>query len=208
MAGNAQKTPLGRSLNQHATRRALDQVNLDGKDLPCRVVAVMGATVKVSFDVQSVFTIPEVVMPVSTSIYSRAPTQVGDLGVAKAADVHIGVVSGLGGVAPTLAQPGNLSALSFHPSGNSTWAPVPDANQHVVQGPNGVLLQTMDGSVSLNLSKAGLVLTIGGVTYTFTAALLATSADVVAGATQISLSKHLHTSSGAGSATSTPIPGT
>src|SRR5271170_5012693 len=110
-AQSAHKTPLVRSLNQMATRRALDQIAKLGQALPASIVAVSGSIVTVNFDVSGVYTLPNVTCPKAESEWLRAPTQLGDLGLVIPSDAYLGGISGLGGGTPQFTLQANLSAL-------------------------------------------------------------------------------------------------
>lgn len=153
---SAQKIPLARSLNAMATKRVIDALAQNGWELPCSIVSVTGWIVTVKFEIDTQdFTFPQITIPVFESNYDYIPFQVGDLGVVMTIGAYLGGVSGLGGGTAQLGVVPNLSALGFVPVGNSGW-PVPEnanANQRVVQGPKGAILQTMDGIVYVNVDK-------------------------------------------------------
>lgn len=136
---NSQKTPIVHSLNEMARKRALDQIQLTGKNLPASIVSVSGSIVTVKFELNSEFTLMQVTIPLFGPEYVRYPMQPGDKGVVLAMDARIGAMSGLGTGTATLAQPANLAALVFLPIANTQWAAV-DPNSVVVRGPNGVVL--------------------------------------------------------------------
>ena len=109
------------------------------------------------------------------------PTQVGDLGVTMPADVYLGGISGLGGGTADFTQRGNLTALVFVPVSSAGSPPI-DQNAAQVQGPNGAIIQTTEGTASsvvtnqagttitfgsntLTLNASGLTVTIGGVSF-------------------------------------------
>jgi hypothetical protein len=152
MASNAQKTPLARSLNDFAAGRAQNAIQRLGKVLPCSVVKVAGAIVTVKFEVREApFTLPHATMPVFGPEYIRYPIQVGDKGMAVAADAYLGEMSGLGVGSADLSQRANLSQLVFLPHGHAKWFPV-DGNAVVLYGPNGVVLRDQFGSCTLTLT--------------------------------------------------------
>ena len=165
MAHDGLKNPLAESLNLIAQQRAADAIQALGQALPCHVVAVAGQIVTVAFDtVTPGQTLPQVKMPILTSPYDWLPVQVGDKGVTVPSDVYLGGVSGLGGGTATLAPVGNLSALVFAPVANAAWSTTYQ-NYRVVQGPDGVVLQTLDGAVVLKLDATGVTIT-GNLTVT------------------------------------------
>lgn len=115
------KKPVGDSVNAVGRARALDQVTLDGKSLPARVVKVIGPRiVTVSFEVNGrATTLPQVTVPVECPPYIYYPIAVGDLGKVSAADARLGGVTGLGSGVARLDRPANLAALSFTWLGNT-----------------------------------------------------------------------------------------
>jgi hypothetical protein len=84
-------------------------------------------------------------------------------------DCYLGGVSGLGGGTADLRKRANLSALVFHPVSNSNSPPI-DPNAAQVQGPNGVILKTTEGTASsIVVSQTGITLTFGSTTVTLNA---------------------------------------
>jgi hypothetical protein len=190
-----------------------------GQALPAKVVSVQGSIVTVSFLVQGPYTLPNVTMPIAGPQWSRAPTQVGDLGVCIPASVYIGGVSGLGGGVADFTQRAPLSTLTFFPVGNANWTAPDDANAWVIYGPNGAILRdsqsqivlklqptvaeltlpagvsfVINGNVEItgNLALGGSLTGVNGGTY---AAALKTTGDIIGnvGAGQVSLVNHTHT---------------
>lgn len=159
MANNAQKTPLTRTLNRLAQKHALDAIALTGKSLPCTVAAVSGSIVTVNFEVTSVYTLPQVTMPLFGPEYIRYPIQKGDKGYAMAADAYLGGMSGLGGGAADLSLPANLSALVFMPIGNKIWSEV-DPNAVTIYGPNGVVARDTQSATVCTLTPTGWTLDV------------------------------------------------
>ena len=88
------------------------------------------------------------------------PTQIGDLGWTVPADAYLGGVSGLGGGTADLSAPGNLEALVFVPVSNKTSPPI-DQNAAQIQGPNGAIIRTLDGSASVVVNTSGITMTFG-----------------------------------------------
>lgn len=152
MADNVQKTPLARSLNRFAERKALGLMQMTGKGLPCQITKVdaTGLIVTVKFLVTSPYTLPNVTVPVASSQYARAPLQVGDQGVCLSADTYIGGVTGQGGTADLSLQ-ANLSALIFFPVGSTKFAATDDANAYVIYGPDGVILRDSQSKGKLKI---------------------------------------------------------
>lgn len=160
-ANNAQKTPLGISLNRWGRGKAMDAIQELGKSLPATVVSVMGSIVQVKFEVQSKFTLSNVTIPLIGCEYARPPIQPGCRGFVIAADAYLGGMSGIGGGVADLTPPANLTALVFAPIGNRGWTTV-DPNAYVIYGPNGVVLKSQDGATTLTLTPGGVVVTTGG----------------------------------------------
>lgn len=158
MADNALKTPLGRSLNEFALRKVQNQVQIEGKSLPCRVVAVSNTLVTVAFEVTSDFTLPNVTVPQAYSRYVRLPTQVGDLGIVRPIDTYLGGVSGLGGGTANLTPRANLAALVYEPVSAKGW-PAVDPNAVVVSAPHGVVLRDDANSVSIIMHDGTITVT-------------------------------------------------
>jgi hypothetical protein len=204
--GNFQKTPLVSSLNQFATAKAQDAIQQLGKALPCSVVSVQGAIITVKFEVQSGFTLPQVTVPLFGPEYIRYPIQSGDKGVVFAADAYLGGMSGLGGGVADLTPRNNLTTLVFFPIGNKNWQAV-DPQSVVIYGPNGVVIETKDQSISLTLTPSGIVIQ-GNVTIQGS---LAVTGSVIAGsggADQVGLQTHVHlnTQASTTSTSGTPKP--
>ena len=171
-AGNQQKTPLARSLEQFANRKVHSALDLLGQSLPCTVAAVIGSgIVKVNFELKNVpFTLPQITVPILGFEYVRMPIQTGCKGMVISADAYLGGMSGLGGGTADLTFRPNLANLVFVPLGNSGWSAADDPNAVVIYGPNGVILRDSDSKVVLTLSPtantlnlpAGVPLTITG----------------------------------------------
>lgn len=198
-----QKVPLSGSLNTFARGRARDALQNTGRSLPCSVVSVKGAIVQVRFEVQSVFTLPNVTIPLFGPEYIRYPIQPGDKGIVISADAYIGGVSGLGGGVADLTPRGNLAALVFVPIGNTAWSAV-DGQAVVVYGPNGVVLRDTGAKVTFTLTPSGIAI-VGNVSVKGDVSItgkLTTTGDVVAGG--ISLMNHTHTTTTSGQQTSGP----
>lgn len=184
MADNYDKLWVQKSANQLAINRAQAAIQKLGRALPCHVVAVNGSIVTVAFDVNAgPQSLPKITIPKAESPWIRMPTQVGDKGVTMPADAYLGGVSGLGGGVATLTQRANLTALVFVPVSNASSGPI-DPNAAQVQGPNGAIVRTTQGTtssvvtnqtgttitfgaVSLTVNAAGVTVTVGSETFTF-----------------------------------------
>lgn len=212
--GNYQKTPLGQSLARISREAVATALQQTGKGLPCTVVAVSGQFVTVNFEIAGgPFTLPNITIPITTSRYDWIPVQIGDTGMTVAADVYLGGVTGQGGGVAPLVQRLNLTALAFQPLPKVVWT-VPNANQRVVQGPAGALVQTLDGKNSINLVSGSITISIGGsqvmeitsagvaITGTLTATGEITAGQ--GGGDQVGLQTHLTTGVSGGTGTSGP----
>lgn len=163
----SQKTPLARSLNQLAERRAHDQLQQTGRNLPASVVSVAGSIATVKFELQGT-TLSNVTCPIVGSEYIRLPVQPGMKGMVVSADAYLGGVTGLGGGTAALSLPANLSALAFLPLGNSGFSASEDPNKIVLYGPDGAIIRTEDESVSIKVDPTlGVVITAGAFTWIF-----------------------------------------
>lgn len=124
---------------------------MQGRSLPCHVVAVQGQIVTVQFDMLPDGTIyPEVTIPVATFPYIRCPIQIGEKGVTVAADVSLRGVSGLGTGMATRSLTFSLTPIFFVPLSNNGWSEE-DPNKIVLYGPDGAILKTEDGASSVNV---------------------------------------------------------
>ncbi|SAK53637.1 hypothetical protein AWB78_01345 [Caballeronia calidae] len=184
MADNYSKLWLQNSLNQVAITRAQQAIESLGRALPCRVTAVEGAIVTIAFEMDTApWTLPPITIPKAESPWIRMPTQVGDQGVTMPADVYLGGVSGLGVGTADFRQAGNLEALVFVPVSNASSPPI-DQDAAQVQGPNGTILRTTEGTTSsivtdqngttitfgttsLVINATGITLTVDGQTFTW-----------------------------------------
>lgn len=165
---NASKLWVQKTLNQAMIARAAAAIQSTGRALPCRVTAVNGATVTVSFQTNNAgYVLPRITIPKAESNWIRNPTQIGDAGITVPADTHIGIISGLGATIPNMAnKPGNLSALVFMPVSDSR-SPPPDPDAALVSGPNGAIIKTTTGTASsVVTNQSGTVVTFGTVTIT------------------------------------------
>ena len=165
MASQVQKTPIARTLNVFAERKARGIIDLYGKALPASVVAVVSSgIVTVKFEIantpRSPYTLPNVTVPLFGPEYVRYPIQPGCKGVVFPADAYLGGVSELGGGVADLALRGNLSTLVFFPIGNTSWSASDDANALVLYGPDGVIIRDMNKKTVFTLTENGIVITL------------------------------------------------
>jgi hypothetical protein len=173
-----------KNLNQTAINRAAQAIESLGRALPCRVTSVNGSIVTVEFEADTApWTLQPVTIPKAESNWVRMPTQVGDKGVTAPSDLYLGGISGLGGGTADMRKRGNLSTLYFVPISNAGSPPI-DQDAAQVQGPNGAIIRTTEGTTSsvvtnqsgttitfgtttLVVNAAGITLTVGGQTFTW-----------------------------------------
>lgn len=162
MVSNAQKTPIARSLERFAQRKAGAALELEGRSLPASVAAVLGSgIVTVKFELANIsYTLNNITVPVEGSEYVRIPIQVGMLGWVKSADAYLGGVSGLGGGTADLTVRPNLSNLVWSPIGNKNWSAPDDPNKLVLYGPDGAILRTADKTAAVEANAQGVKVTI------------------------------------------------
>lgn len=160
---NPQKTPIARTITNKIQNEIADNGQLAPQNLPCVVTQVLpNGMVTVAFEVAGPISFPSVTIPQQISRYYRPPTQVGDKGVARAADSYLGGVSGLGGgVAQYLRQGSNLSNLVFTPINNTTFATV-DGNANVFTAPNGAVIKDDTGASVITLTPTSITMSCGG----------------------------------------------
>ncbi|WP_320533672.1 hypothetical protein [Robbsia andropogonis] len=156
--------------NLAAIKRARQQIEAEGRALPCTVTAVSGAVITVSFDLDtSPWTLQPITIPKAESPWMRMPTQVGDTGVAMPTGSYLGGISGLGGGTGKYGRRGNLSTLVFVPVSSANSAP-DDENAAQVCGPNGAIIRTTSGTTSsIVTDTSGTTITFGSVSIVLTA---------------------------------------
>lgn len=154
MADNAQKTWYARNANSMARKRAIDNQQIQVKATPVTVTAVDGAFVTVQFELQSGYTLPKITIPKSESKHMRLPTQVGEKGLAIAADFYLGGQSEDGGGVANDYPRGNLTPLVYVPIGQKSF-PAVDKDQVVASGPKGAVMKTDAGTNSIEVNLNG-----------------------------------------------------
>ena len=182
---NPQKIPFARAITNKVQNEIANSGQLSPQSLPCSVTAVhANGTVTVKFEVAGPISFPSVTIPQEIARYYRPPTQIGDKGVARAADCYLGGVSGLGGgVAQYTRKGSNLSNLVFTPISNASF-PAVNANANFFTAPNGfvaqddsgvsmitltpALIQLVVGTTTLLVNSSGVTITEGGNTITMT----------------------------------------
>lgn len=157
--GNFQRTPVVRSIQRAAQRKAEAAIELLGKALPCEVVSRTGSIVTVKFALTDTpFNLPQVTIPIIGSEYIRVPVQPGCKGLTISADASLGAATGLGPATVGLALPANLTALVFVPIGNKSFAPEhPDHLE--LYGADGVLIKNKkDKDWYVELTSSGVTI--------------------------------------------------
>lgn len=152
------KKPIAMSLGETIKNRIFDASQLQGKALPCSVLASDGNFVTINFEIATDFTLPSVTIPIARAKYLSLPIQVGDTGLAIPADALLGGITGESGVTATMQLPSNLGALLFVPVGNKAFSLV-NPLQVAIAGPNGVVLSTEDMTNILTISTTGITMT-------------------------------------------------
>jgi hypothetical protein len=152
VSDNSQKTSVQDTLNEFGRRKAADAIQQTGRSLPATVVSAKGSIVTVKFEISNtVFTLPNVTIPLFGPEYIRYPIQPGDKGFVVAADAYLGGMSGLGGGTADLTQLANLATLVFFPIGNTSFFAV-DPQAVVIYGPNGVVLRDTTNASNVTLT--------------------------------------------------------
>lgn len=148
---NGQKFPFLKAFNNAVHTATEDRAAIEGRSLPCHVVAVTGQIVTVQFDMlPDGMQYPQVTIPIATFEYIRYPIQIGDKGVTVAADVSLRGISGLGTGIASRSLTLSLVPLFFVPLSNAGWTKE-DPNKIVLYGPDGVILKTADGASSITV---------------------------------------------------------
>ena len=148
---NSQKFPFLKALNNTIHTANEDRAAIEGRSLPCHVVAVTGQIVTVQFDMlPDGMQYPQVTIPIATFEYIRYPIQTGDKGVTVAADVSLRGISGLGTGIASRSLTLSLVPLFFVPLSNAGWTKE-DPNKIVLYGPDGAILKTADGASSITV---------------------------------------------------------
>jgi hypothetical protein len=157
-SNNVQKTPFQESLNRFFDEKERGTTAVSAKAMPASVVSIdaSGTIVTVKFEVQDdVITYPNMKMPVFGPRFIRYPLRAGGDDATKGfvipSDYYMGGMSGLGGGVANLTQRPNLSTYVFFPVGNTSNSETPFPNKTVIEGPEGVFLQTDDEETSLDL---------------------------------------------------------
>jgi hypothetical protein len=148
-------------------KKVVDAVRLQGKALACHVTGISGAIITVQFDLNDIYTLPQVNIPLFGPEYIRYPIKVGDLGIVQPVDVSISYTSGQGGNPPNLSDPASLEALYFMPIGNKNWVTV-DPTQVTIYAPNGVLVRDTTSAAQINLHPGDIKITLGSSTWEMT----------------------------------------
>lgn len=163
------KIPQAYSANTHVAARVAALAVLTGKGLPCKVVQVLiGPLVTVSFQVDSLFNIPNITMPVAgMSQYIRTPIQVGEVGRAVPTGGSVAAISGLGTGTPNLGPEGNLATLVFQPiSSTISWPTINQPNSTVIYGVSGGGVIMQDQAVgpvtTVTFNHTGVTITTTG----------------------------------------------
>ena len=157
-SNNAQKTPFQETLNRFVDEKQRFSDSLSAKPMPASVVSIeaSGTIVTVKFEVQDdVVTYPNMKMPVFGPRFIRYPLRAGGDDATKGFVIpsayYMGAMTGLGNGVANLTQWPNLSTYTFFPVGNVNDGDTPFPDKTVIEGPQGVYLQTDDEETSLNV---------------------------------------------------------
>lgn len=159
-----------KNINSVAIERARDAIQKTGMALPCKVTAVSGQFVTVSFEVNaSPWSLPTITIPKAEGKWHFSPTQVGDYGVTISADVLLAAISGVSTEVADFSQRANLgSTLYWMPIGNKSYTPV-DQNAGMSEGPNGWTMQTADGNAVVTVGPSATEIKFGSINVTVNA---------------------------------------
>lgn len=122
------KKQLAQSISTFTQSELSDFNALLSCDMPCRIVGfpiVSGAfintsIVEVAFEVSTDLALPQVIIPVETSLLVREPLSIGDKGLARMVSGDIARLGGLGGgVSKFLQLTANLNNRVFVPIGHA-----------------------------------------------------------------------------------------
>lgn len=145
-------------MNRFAESKALDQIQMTGRALPCSFISwVSEGIALVKFEVSSGFTLQNIKAPVYGAQYVRYPIQEGEKGLLIPAAASIASISGQSAGTATLAQPANLSALTFLPIGNTAWQDV-DHSVVTIYGPEGVTLRDASSASTFLLTPTSITI--------------------------------------------------
>ena len=139
-----------------------------GAALPCHVTAVDGQFVTVAFDLPqgAPWVLPDITIPKAEGSWINSPTQVGDPGMTVAAQAYLHPITGQYQGNPAWRIPGNLDALVWIPVAN-VGNKIPNQNAALVQGPDGAIIQTTQGTASsIVTNQSGTTVTYGSTVLT------------------------------------------
>lgn len=171
MIDYSKRLPLNYALNRMIDKGVDNALESQGQSLPCEVIAVNGPFVTVRFlmaastnDNTTVYTLPDVTMPVIGSEYIRVPLRArvrdvpGTRGIALSCSVGIGAASGTNDQTylgpsplPMFNEPGNLSAMVFIPIGNMEWKLFPADTMALYADFLGALIEISHDAVTVNV---------------------------------------------------------
>ncbi|SAL55638.1 hypothetical protein AWB69_05976 [Caballeronia udeis] len=170
------RTPLVSTLPVGVRTQIGDAMQLLGKALPCHVTSVAGPLITVAFDLApSVWTLPQITVPLFGPEYVRYPIQPKDKGYVIPVACPVGFSSGQASSYPDMSQPGNLEALYFQPIGNAKWQAV-DGQSVVIYGPNGVTIRDTNSGAVIVLHPNEITVTIGACVTTITGSTITMNA--------------------------------
>lgn len=155
---NSKKRPFSDSMNRFSEAKALEQIHMTGRALPCSFISwVSEGIALVKFEISSTFTLQKIKAPIYGAQYVRYPIQAGEKGLLIPAAASIASISGQSAGTATLAQPANLSALTFLPIGNTEWQAV-DHSVVTMYGPEGVTLRDSSSASTFLLTPESITI--------------------------------------------------
>lgn len=157
---------MARTLEAFANRKVRGALAQLGQELPATVASIASpGTVVVQFQVtNTVYTLPNIEVPIVGSQWVRLPIQVGTPGMVMTADAYLGGMSGIGGGVADLVPRGNLGMLVWVPLGSRNWAASSNPNAVDLNGPDGVIIRDTGSLSKIVLTPTGIDLYPPGVT--------------------------------------------
>jgi len=146
MTNNVQKTPLVDTLNRFTRGKIGSAAEILDKAMPATLVSMdeSNTIVTIQFEIDSVYTIPQVTCPIGFPEFIRLPLYAGMKGYVVPANYYMGGMSGLGGGRAQLTRMANLANCVWMPVGNKDNLPTPNKDAAVLYGPDGAILTNKD----------------------------------------------------------------
>ena len=139
---------------ESSRQNAIAASKMVGLRVPCIVKSVAANTLVVTLGISGMSSIDRTVV-FARSLYAREPIQKGDPGFVTSLSAEMAYVFGATQNPPAMRTTGNLANLVFFPIASPKWDAPDDLNSYYISGPNGFLIQSADGSVSVKGVKGG-----------------------------------------------------